>query len=136
VGTIEIPPGEHPSRVLADTGVEVFLDWERARDDGGDLRRCICCGSEALYRHRRFPRMTGFVIVLAIALGLGGMLGLATGLPFSIAMVVVLLLDVGVLVLARDALVCYRCGSSYRRLRIAAYHERWSRAKARISADS
>jgi len=138
LGTIEIPPGDSPSKVVSDAGHEIFLDWERARDDGGNLRRCTCCGCDSLYRHRRLPRVTGFVVVLAIALGLGGILGLATGLPFFIAMVALLLLDVGILVLSRDTLVCYRCHSSYGQTRIAAYHGRWNRstaARERISGD-
>jgi hypothetical protein len=81
------------------------------------------------------PRVTGFAIVLALALGLGGILGLATSLPFLIAMVLVLLLDVGILVLSRETLECYRCRSSYRDLDIAQYHQRWDGdTAARITA--
>jgi hypothetical protein len=80
------------------------------------------------------PRVTGFVVVLALALGLGGILGLATGLPFLIAMVLVLLLDIAILVLSRETLECYRCRSSYRDLEIARYHQRWDRdTAARLS---
>lgn len=136
LGQIELTSGATPARVSTENGREVYLDWEGAHDDEGHLRHCLSCGCNTLYRHRRMPRVTGFVIVLAIALGLGGILGLATGLPFLIAMVIVLLLDVAILMLSRETLECYRCRSSYRDLDIAQYHQRWDGdTAARITAD-
>ena len=136
LGQIELTSGATPARVSTENDREVYLDWEGAHDDEGHLRHCLSCGCNTLYRHRRMPRVTGFVIVLAIALGLGGILGLATGLPFLIAMVIVLLLDVAILMLSRETLECYRCRSSYRDLDIAQYHQRWDGdTAARITAD-
>jgi hypothetical protein len=136
LGQIELTSGATPARVSTENDREVYLDWEGAHDDEGHLRHCLSCGCNTLYRHRRMPRVTGFVIVLAIALGLGGILGLATSLPFLIAMVLVLLLDVAILVLSRETLECYRCRSSYRDLEIAQYHQRWDGGTAaRITAD-
>jgi hypothetical protein len=136
LGQIELTSGATPARVSTENDREVYLDWEGAHDDEGHLRHCLSCGCNTLYRHRRMPRVTGFVIVLAIALGLGGILGLATGLPFLIAMVLVLLLDVAILMLSRETLECYRCRSSYRDLDIAQYHQRWDGdTAARITSD-
>ncbi|MDG1838057.1 MAG: hypothetical protein P8I91_04550 [Phycisphaerales bacterium] len=131
LGQIELASGATPACVSTEKGREVYLNWEGAHDDEGHLRRCLSCGCDTLYRHRRMPQVTGFVIVLALALGLGGILGLATGLPFLIAMVLVLLLDVAILVLSRETLECYRCRSSYRNLDIAQYHQRWNGDTAR-----
>lgn len=137
LGTIELDPGLTPSKVETDLGRVVFLDWERARDDDGHLRRCLSCGDDTLYRHRRFPQITGFIAVLALALGLGGILGLATGWPVFIAMLIVLALDIAILLFSPETLECYRCRSSYRGVDIARYHARWDRGEAaKFSASS
>lgn len=136
LGTIELVPAETPSKVETDLGRVVFLDWERSQDDEGHLRRCLSCGGDTLYRHRRFPQITGFIAVLALALGLGGILGLATGWPVFIAMLIVLTLDIAILFLSPETLECYRCRSSFRNLDIARYHERWDRGVAARFSDS
>lgn len=129
IGEIEADAEVSPARVTTiDTGEEVFLDWERAFDDAGQLRRCIICGSEDLFQQRTFPQITPFVIVLAFALSLIGVLGFVTDIAILIAMTGVLLLDVAILFFARTRLVCYRCRSQYRDLQIADYHKRWDRA--------
>jgi hypothetical protein len=130
LGTIELSADDSPSKVTTDRDRVVFLDWERGRDDEGHLRRCVACGGDTLYRNRRFPQITGFIAVLALALGLGGILGLATGWPVFIAMLVVLALDIGILFLSPETLECYQCRSSYRDLDIARYHGRWDRSAA------
>lgn len=130
LGTIELSVDDSPSKVTTDRDRVVSLDWERARDDEGHLRRCVACGGDTLYRNRRFPQITGFIAVLALALGLGGILGLATGWPVFIAMLVVLALDIAILFLSPETLECYQCRSSYRDLDIARYHGRWDRSVA------
>lgn len=129
VGEIHADPEQRPARVRTlDTDQEVFLDWERAFDDSGQLRRCIICGSDHLFQHKTFPQITPFVVVLAFALSLIGVLGYVTDIAILIGMTGVLLLDIAILFFARTRLVCYRCRSQYRNLEIAEYHRRWDRA--------
>lgn len=125
LGEVAIESIQSPPRVTTDTGRDVFLDWERALDDNGRLRRCVSCGSEHLYRRRRFPQVTGFVVVLAIALGLVSALGLATGPLILAALIVLGIADIVILIVASQSLDCYQCRSSYRDLDIATYHRPW-----------
>jgi len=128
VGEISPDGEQRPARIRTlDTDREVFLDWERAFDDAGQLRRCIICGSDHLFQHKTFPQITPFVIVLAFALSLIGVLGYVTDIAILIGMTGVLLLDIAILFFARTRLVCYRCRSQYRDLVIAEYHRRWDR---------
>ena len=131
MGEVHIEDGEMPSRVtITDSGQDVFLDWESACDDSDQLRRCIVCGSDDLFRHRTLPQITPIVIVLAFALSLIGVLGFVTDLALLIAMTGVLVVDIMILFVARTDLICYRCRSRYRDLTIAEYHGRWDRAVA------
>ena len=131
IGEIEVADGTEPARVnTVDTHQDVFLDWERAFDDSGHLRRCVACGSEDLFRHRTLPQITPIVIVLAFALSLIGVLGVVTDLALLFAMIGVLIVDIVILFVARTDLVCYRCRSRYRNLDIADYHGRWDRTIA------
>ena len=128
--TLEVDSSQRPPRVrtLEDTR-DVFLEWDQALDDDGQLRRCLACGGP-LYRRKALPQVTGFVIVLAFALALVGILGFADNIPLLLGMTVVLLIDIGILLFARTYLDCYRCRSSHRRLPIAEYHRPWERSLA------
>jgi len=130
LGDLQVADGLSPPRGRTDQDIEVFPDWERARDDQGHLRRCVICGSDHLYRQRRLPRMTGFIVVLALAMAAAAILDLASGWPMLVAMVALLIFDVAVLVLSDEMLTCYRCRSGYRRLAIARYHRPWNRRTA------
>lgn len=129
VGEIEADPDQQPARTRTlHSNQEVFLDWERAFDDSGHLRRCIICGSDQLFQHKTFPQITPFVIVLAFALSLIGVLGYVTDIAILIGMTCVLFLDIMILFFAKTRLICYRCRSQYRNVDIADYHRRWDRA--------
>ena len=121
---------QKPSKVrLEKSGKEVFLDWNSTIDDSGNLRSCVLCRGE-VYRERTFPQITGFVIVLAFAGGVAGLLGLVTTLPMIIAMAIVLILDIVILLLSFNRLVCYKCGSRFSKLTIAPYHQKWDVTRA------
>lgn len=130
LGAAVLDQNETPSKVVTESNHVVYLDWERSRDDDGHLRRCVACGGDTLYRHRRFPQITGFIAVLGLALALGGILGLATGWPVFIAMLIVLAIDIGILLFSPETLECYQCRSSFRDVEIATYHSRWNRQQA------
>ena len=130
-GRVIVDPAQRPTRARTAAGDrEVFLKWDTALDDAGQLRRCIVCGGRDLYTEKAFPQVTGFVIVLAFAGAVVGALGYATTPPMLIAMAVVLVLDVAILLFSRRRLVCYACRTSYHELPIARYHKPWDRPTA------
>ena len=128
--TLDVDPVRRPLRIrdLEDTR-DVFLEWDQALDDDGQLRRCLGCGGP-LYRRKALPQLTGFVVVLAFGLALVGILGFADNIPLLIGMSCVLVVDIGILLFARTYLDCYRCRASHRRLQIARYHRPWDRSTA------
>jgi len=115
---------------LSPSSREVFLTWDTALDDAGQLRRCVACGCPELFREKAFPQVTGFVVLLAFIGAIVGALGLATDLPVLLTMAGVLLLDVAILFFSRRRLVCYQCRSSFHDLPIARYHRPWDRSIA------
>ena len=129
-GVIDVDPDARPIRVSLPHGVdEVFLTWDSAIDDDGNLRRCVVCGCPDMFREKAFPQITGFIVILAFAGALVGILGLATT-ALLIAMATVLVLDVAILLFSRRRLVCYRCLTSHHDLQIATYHRGWDRSAA------
>jgi hypothetical protein len=109
---------------------EVFLHWETALDDAGQLRRCVACGCTDLFIEKAFPMVTGAVVALAFIGAAMGAVGLAEAPPVLVGMAIVLVLDVAILIFSRRRLVCYRCRSTYRDLPIAPYHRPWDRSVA------
>ncbi|MHC5023785.1 MAG: hypothetical protein ACYTGG_07725 [Planctomycetota bacterium] len=127
VGRIDVDPAARPTRVVVPgADREVFLTWDGALDDAGQLRTCIACGCRDLFQEKAFPQITGLVVVIAFAGAVLGVLGLVNTAMLA-AMVGVLLLDIGILILARRRLVCYRCRTSYHDIPIARYHQGWDR---------
>lgn len=136
VGTATVDPATRPALVRASaadgTVREVLLDWERAIDDGGCLRACVACGCRSLYRRRSLPRFAPFALVLAAAGVVAGVLGYSSDPLVLAALVALVVLDAAVLVLARTQLVCYACGTTYSRARVARYVKAWD---ARTAAE-
>ncbi len=131
IGRIDVDPALRPTRVsVVDSDREVFLNWDIAVDDAGQLRRCVACDCTDLFKEKAFPQVTGFVVVLAFAGAVLGAVGYATTPPMLIAMGVVLIGDVAILLFSKRRLVCYRCRTSYHGLPIARYHRSWDRSRA------
>ena len=131
LGRVEIDEAARPVRVRPpQADRDLYLDWEGALDDAGHLRSCVACGHDRLYRSRTFPQLTPFVVMFAFAGATIGILGASTNPIVVCLLAILLVLDVGVLLLARPLLVCYRCGTVYDRLSIARYHRRWESAVA------
>ena len=126
LGRIEIDEATRPVRVRPPLSERtLFLEWDGALDDAGHLRSCVVCGHSRLYRSRSLPQLTPFVVLMAFAGAAVGLLGFATN-PIILALLGVLLIaDVGLLLLARTRIVCYRCGTVYDQLPIARYHHPW-----------
>ena len=137
MGRIHVDPAQRPTRTkLEESDREVFLNWDTAVDDSGQLRRCVACGCADMFVEKVFPVVTGVVVVLAFAgfiVGALGFLGVMqfAGSPYVLGgMAVILVLDVAILLFSRRRLVCYQCRSSYHQLTIARYHRSWDRTKA------
>ncbi len=128
LGRIGLLPEERPARIRpSESDRDIYLAWDGAIDDGGHLRTCITCGCSNLYRARSFPQLTPVVVVLAFAGAALALLGYATEWWILILLAVVLALDILVLFLAEPRLACYRCGTIYRKLKIARYRTPWDR---------
>lgn len=139
IGRVYVDPSERPTRVVTQptrgksnesAGREVFLNWDTALDDAGQLRRCVACGCTDLFREKAFPQVTVIVVILAFIGAVVGTFGLATDLPVLVLMLGVLVLDIAILVFSRRRLVCYCCRTTYHDLRIAKYHRDWDRSRA------
>lgn len=131
VGRIDVDPALRPTRVsVVASDREVFLSWDTAVDDAGNLRRCVACGCTDLFHEKAFPQVTGLVVVLAFSGAVLGALGLASRPAVLIPMALVLVLDVAILLFSRRRLVCYRCRTSYHGLPVARYHRSWDRSIA------
>lgn len=128
MGEAEIGISDRPARLrLGDPGRERehLLDWERAIDDGGHLRKCIVCGCDSLYRNRSTPRLTVIVVVLALSVVAVGLAGYGTPPVLVAALVLVAAVDLVFLLRADWQLTCYRCRSTFRGMPIARYHRGW-----------
>ena len=109
-------------------GQEVFLNWDRAMDDEGHLRRCPVCGCRELFVRKDFPQLTGFAIVIMAA-------GIALYLfkeqyllPAVLLLAGVVIADVVIHFFTGRCLVCYRCRSEFRDLPIRKDHPGWDLA--------
>ena len=129
MGTAHVDPSARPAivRCAAPDGSvrEAYLDWERALDDAGQLRSCVACGCPRLFRRRTLPRFAPFALLLASAGTAAAALGYSSHPAGTAALVALVALDVAVIAFARTELACYRCGTVYRRTRIASYHRAW-----------
>ena len=106
----------------------VQLDWDRAVDDAGVLRRCPACGCRELYVRRDFPHAVGLAIVIVAGLAAAGLFGLGRvwlglGVLAGVAGV-----DAVIAFFVKRCLVCYRCRSEFRDTPIGPNHESWDLA--------
>jgi hypothetical protein len=131
LGRLEVDPIARPVRAtIAETGREVFLQWDSAIDDGGHLRRCVACGCPDLFHEKAFPVITSVIVVLAFLGAAVGLLGFADRPVVLAVLSAVLVADIAVFTLSRRHLVCYRCHSAYPGEPIARYHRGWDRGVA------
>jgi hypothetical protein len=112
--------------------------------DGEQLRRCLVCPSTDLFVRKDFPQRLGVGIVV---LGIVGS-SIAWAYTYTFATFAILfataLVDVLLYLIVPDALMCYRCGATYRSAkgmdRHGAFnletHERYRQQAARIAGHS
>jgi hypothetical protein len=128
--SISVSLSQRPSKIaIESTDEELFLDWDATLDDSDRLRSCIVCSSD-LYKERSFPRITGIIIVLAFAGGIAGVVGFLTTWSMLLAMIVVLILDIAILLFDKPRLVCYGCGSKFKKTAIAPHFHGWDQHRA------
>ncbi|MEM8782911.1 MAG: hypothetical protein AAGE65_08640 [Planctomycetota bacterium] len=125
--TVHVDPANPPTIVRADdgTGAPVSLSWDRAMDDAGYLRQCPVCGCVELYRDVKFPRLTLFVLLLAVTAGFLWWQNVYTWPWALLSLVIVSVADVLLAVYNRPRMVCYLCGTVFRRLPVHRKHPRW-----------
>ncbi len=124
-----VDPNDRPAVVTSTAGSKASLDWDRALDDEGFLRRCVLCGG-ALYATRNIPRLTypivaAGAVVVALLASRSSMLWLAI-----LAFLGLCLAEVLRRRFAPQSLHCYRCECQYDQLPIRPGHPRWDRALA------
>lgn len=112
----------------ATNGTEVYLDWDRAVDDEGHLRRCPVCGCRELFVRKDFPQVTGFVVVVAAAVVSMVLLGVGEVTAAMAVLAAVVVVDFVVFFFTGKTLVCYRCRSEFRDLPIRRDHAGWDLA--------
>ena len=140
LGTASADPSSRPPRVTAEARDgrrrDVYLDWERALDDAGCLRKCVACGCGRLYRRRTPVWFSPFALVLAAAGVVAAAMGLSSNPLVLAALVALVLVDVAVIAFVPTRLVCYRCGTSYTGARASRAHGRWDpRVAAALAAE-
>jgi hypothetical protein len=108
------------------------LNWDRALDDGGQLRHCPVCGCEDLYSHKPMPRLMVFVGILTLAIA--AMLGYGLGGVWRNVAIVLLLLVLAIDLIVWQAvkrrLTCYRCKAEFSGLRLRPRQRGWDRLVA------
>ncbi len=109
-------------------GTDVYLDWDRAVDDEGHLRRCPVCGCRELFVRKDFPQVTGFVVVVAAAVVSMILFGAGEVTAALAVLAAVVVIDFVVFFFTGKTLVCYRCRSEFRDLPIRRDHPGWDLA--------
>ena len=133
---VKVDP-KSPARVVQGRGPdrrvqERYLEWDRAFDDEGNLRRCPVCGCEDLYRRSTSPPLTGFLMVLLvglICLLLWGVSDAPVGLLVGV-LVALSIMNLVIIVMAQHYLACYRCESRFFDVGIPRGRGEWQAATA------
>lgn len=125
-GQLTVAPQE-TSKISGD-GLATHLDWDRAFDSSGYLRRCPVCGCRELFARKDFPQGLGLAVVVAaaavaLALFASGRVAWGFGVLAAVAGV-----DAAIYAFVPRCLVCYRCRSEFRDIPIPAGQGGWDLA--------
>lgn len=104
---------------------EVFMNWDRAVDDEGHLRRCPVCGCRDLFVRKDFPQITGLTIVALATIVSMALFGAGAVIAAWGVLAAMVVLDAVIYAFTGKTLVCYRCRSEFRRLPIAREIKAW-----------
>ncbi len=141
IGIIDVDVAQPPRVVrLGKPGggeVEHYLEWERAFDDEGQLRHCPACNCPSLFRRSTFPALTGFIMVLVVAVVCLALYGVNDApLPWvGAALGAVIVINTLITMRSKEYLVCYRCRSRFKCVKISRDWKEWDAATAQQIAD-
>ncbi len=108
-----------------DGTIEAALQWDRAVDERGQLRRCPVCGCRELFSRRDFPQRLGLVIVILAALAATVLFALGQVALSIMVLAGTVAIDAVILLVTGRCLVCYRCRSEFRDLKIERCYPGW-----------
>ena len=130
LGAIEVDPANPPSLVHPTSADKdgIPLHWEGALDSNGLLQRCPACGCRELFARKDFPQRLGLAIVVLGAIGAVVMFAAGYVLWGFAVMGAVVLADLLVSPWVKRCLVCYRCRSEFRGLKIPRSYPAWDLA--------
>lgn len=118
-----------PGEAGADAGPdEVYLNWEKAFNDEGYLRHCPACGCRELFVRKDFPQVTGLALIVLVAIVAMVLFGVGQVMWALTVLGVVAAVDALIYLFTGKCLVCYRCRSEFRGMRIRPGHPGWELA--------
>ena len=127
---VRIDPNRPPSMVNPEQGETggVYLNWDQVMDDHQHLRRCPVCGCREIFVRKDFPQKLGLALLITAVLG--SFVLLAMGRPMKALALLggMVIIDAIVYLFIRRCLVCYRCRSEFRNVKIRRGHPSWELA--------
>jgi hypothetical protein len=115
----------HPPNV-SEHGIP--LDWDNALDSQGVLQHCPACGCRELFARKDFPQRVGLAIVVLGAAAAVVMFAIGYVIWGFAVMGSVALADLLISPFVKRCVVCYRCRSEFRNLKIPRNHPAWDLA--------
>lgn len=134
---VDCQPGNLPPVVHVERGgrtEEHYLDWDRAFDDEGHLRKCPACECDALYIVRVFPTLSVIIFIMLIALAcmvLYGVTDTPLG-PMVMGVIAVIVVHLFFKFYSPRHLVCYRCSSRFEGVKISQERKEWDTAESQM----
>ena len=111
---------------LEETDQTIDLHWDGVLDEAGRVHRCVVCGCREIFKRYDFPQRFGLMLVIGAVLAclillIKGQVLWAMGVLLG-----TVVMDRIVYVFTRECLVCYRCRSEFRDVKIDESHESWN----------
>ena len=89
-------------------------------------KRCLCCGTEDLWRQKDFPQALGLLFVVTGA-GLSTIAWAYVEPNWALGILLVFAaIDMALYAVMRDVLVCYRCSARHRKANLHDDHPRFN----------
>lgn len=122
----QVDQAQRPGVARSSDGAhEAALNWDRAIDEGGQLRRCPVCGCRELFARRDFPQAVGLGIVVVAGVLATVLFAMGQVVLSVMALGGTVVIDGAILLMTGRCLVCYRCRSEFRGLTIERGYPAW-----------
>jgi len=130
LGQVAIDPAHLPGRVHPPSGSEdgIPLNWDRALDSEGVLQHCPACDCRELFARKDFPQRLGLGIVVLGAVAAVVMFAIGDVIWGFAVMGSIALADLIISPFVKRCVVCYRCRSEFRDLKIPRNYPTWELA--------